>query len=67
MLRKEGIEERELTSLRALLSVTTLGSGAFFFFSAGGGSVAIGGSPVSDVLFAGEAAETVLVAAGCVD
>jgi hypothetical protein len=66
MLRKEGIEERELTSLRALLSVTTLGSGAFFF-SAGGGSVAIGGSPVSDVLFAGEAAETVLVAAGCVD
>jgi hypothetical protein len=31
--------------LRALLSVTTLGSGAFFF-SAGGGSVAIAGEEV---------------------
>jgi hypothetical protein len=47
MLRGEGIEERELTSLRALLSVTTLGGGAFFFFfSGGGGSVAIADSPV---------------------
>ena len=33
--------DEELTSLRALLSVTTLGSGAFFFSAAAGGSVAI--------------------------
>jgi hypothetical protein len=40
-LRSQVGGDEELTSLRALLSVTTLGSGTFFFSAAAGGSVAI--------------------------